>query len=265
MISNIVISVKKNLTKPHPITIQTREGLKKDRIDKYGMKKPIGGGFDLRVSKVNERRALLIIDTLCKWFQKNGIKIYQPFKNSIETKVVIDNQELRIRIEEKSKLTATVLKERWGGYDYYEREYTPTGELSLVIDNYCWGCSLKKVWRDGQTSKVEERLGEFISTLFEHAKVENERKQRLEAEAVEKEKQRQLQRYHEACRQYEQQMIDKLIQQSRDFIQSKEIQTYIDEVKRLAKEQYKDDHYTVELIAWIIWAESYAKELNPLN
>lgn len=77
------ISVKKNLTKPHPITVKTRDGLKKSQTDEYGMKKPWGGGFDLRVSKTNERRALLIIDTLCKWFEKNGCKIYLPFPDSI--------------------------------------------------------------------------------------------------------------------------------------------------------------------------------------
>jgi len=45
------IKVKKNLTKPHPITVKTRDGLKQSRTDEYGMKKPWGGGFDLRVSK----------------------------------------------------------------------------------------------------------------------------------------------------------------------------------------------------------------------
>lgn len=259
------INVRKNLTKPHPITVKTRDGLKKSRIDEYGMKKPMGGGFDLRVSKANERRALLIIDTLCKWFEKNSIKIYHPFNNSLVTKVVIDDQDIRIKIEEKSKLTAKVFKERWGEYDYYEREYTPTGQLSLVIDNYCWGCSLRKVWRDGKTTKVEEKLGEFVAALFEHAKVENERKQRLELEAFEREKQHKLQKYHEECEKQEKLMLDDLKKQSSDLIQSKEIRVYIDEVKSLAKEQYEDGHYPVDLTNWIRWAENYAAKLNPLN
>lgn len=46
------ISVKKNLTKPHLITVKTQDALKKCRIDEYGMKKPWKEGFDLRVSKV---------------------------------------------------------------------------------------------------------------------------------------------------------------------------------------------------------------------
>ena len=79
---------------------------------------------------------------MCKWFEKNGIRIYQPFEESTTTEVVIDDQSIRIKIEEKSKMTAKVLKERWGNYDYYDREYTPTEQLSLVIDNYCWGCGI---------------------------------------------------------------------------------------------------------------------------
>lgn len=160
------ISVKKNLTKPHLITVTTRDGLKRSQTDEYGMKKPWGGGFDLRVSKANERRALLIIDTLCKWFEKNDIKIHQPFKDSPTTEVIIDEQCIRIKIEEKSKLTAKNLTKSWGDYEYYTREYTPTEKLSLVIDIYCWGCGIRKVWTDAKTHTVEEKLDEFISAIF---------------------------------------------------------------------------------------------------
>lgn len=48
-------------------------------------------------------------------------------------------------------------------------------------------------------------------------------------------------------------------------MQSKELNAYIDEVKSLAKEQYKDGNYPVEVREWINWAENYARELNPLN
>ncbi|GIT98802.1 hypothetical protein [Sulfurovum sp. TSL1] len=259
------ISVKKTLTKLHPLTIKTRNGLKRSQTDEYGMKRPWKEGFDLRVSKVNERRALLIIDALCKWFEKNSIEIYQPFKESRTTEVIIDKQRIRIKIEEKSKLTSKTLTKGWGDYEYYTREYTPTEKLSLVIDNYCWGCSLRKVWTDGKTSKVEEKLGEFVATIFEHAQVEKEREQRLEAEAAERAKQKQLQKYNEACEKYEKQMLDDLMSQSRDFIQSRELKAYIEEVNSLAKEQYKDGNYPLELSDWINWAEAQAKKLNPLS
>jgi hypothetical protein len=259
------IRVNKNLTKPHPITVKTRDGLKKSQTDEYGMKKPWKEGFDLRVSKANERRALLIIDALCKWFEKNTIEIYQPFKESRTMEVIIDEQHIRIKIEEKSKLTSKTLTKGWGDYEYYTREYTPTGKLSLVIDNYCWGCSLRKVWIDGKSSKVEDKLDEFVATIFKHVKVEKEREQRLEAEAVERTKKRQLQKYHEACEKYEKQMLDDLQKQSSDLKKSKEIKAYIDEVKSLGKEQYGDGNYPVELEDWINWAENYVEELNPLS
>lgn len=259
------ICVKKNLTKPHPITVKTRDGLKRSRTDEYGMKKPWRGGFDLRVSKVNERRALLVIDTLCKWFEKNGIKIYQPFEESTTTEVVIDDQGIRIKIEEKSKLTAKVLTERWGNYDYYTREYTPTEELSLVIDNYCWGCGIRKVWRDGKTSKVEEKLGEFVSALFQHAEYKKQEELRREAEKLEWERQRKEKKYNEACEKLEKQMLEDLKKQSSDLMHSRKLKNYIDEVKNLAKKQYKNTNYPEELTEWIKWAESYTEELNPLS
>ncbi len=259
------IFVRKNLTKPHPITVKTRDELKRSRTDEYGMKKPWRGGFDLRVSKANERRALLIIDTLCKWFEKNSIKIYQPFEESTTTEVVIDGQSIRIKIEEKSKLTAKTLTKGWGNYEYYTREYTPTEQLSLVIDNYCWGCSLKKVWRDGKTSKVEDKLGEFVSALFQHAEHKKQRELQRKVEELERDKRRKEKKYSEACEKLEKQMLDELKAQSNDLKQSRELIAYIEEVENLAKEQYKDNNYPVELTNWMHWAERYATELNPLS
>ena len=259
------IFVRKNLTKPHPITVKTRDELKRSRTDEYGMKKPWRGGFDLRVSKVNERRALLIIDTLCKWFEKNSIKIYHPFQENTTTEVVIDGQSIRIKIEEKSKLTAKTLTKGWGNYEYYTREYTPTEELSLVIDNYCWGCGIRKVWRDGKTSKVEEKLGEFVSAMFQHSEYKKQEELRREAEKLERERQRKEKKYNEACKKVEKQMLDELKKQSTDLMQHRELLAYIDEVKDLANKQYKDTNYPIELTDWINWAESYAIELNPLN
>lgn len=245
------IFVRKNLTKAHPITVKTRDELKRSQTDEYGMKKPWRGGFDLRVSKVNERRALLIIDTLCKWFEKNSIKISHPFQESTTTEVVIDGQSIRIKIEEKSKLTAKTLTKGWGSYEYYTREYTPTEELSLVIDNYCWGCGIRKVWRDGKTSKVEEKLGEFVSALFQHAEQKKQRELRRKVEELERERQRKEKKYNEACEEVEKQMLDELKKQSTDLMQSRELLAYIDEVKDLAKKQYKDTNYPVELTEWI--------------
>ncbi len=60
-------------------------------------------------------------------------------------------------------------------------------------------------------------------------------------------------------------MYEELKKQSTDLKQSRELIAYIDEVKDLAKKQYKDTNYPVELTDWINWAESYATELNSLN
>ncbi len=259
------ISVKKNLTKPHPITVKTRDGLKRSRTDEYGMKKPWGGGFDLRVSKVNERRALLIIDTLCKWFEKNDIKIHLPFNENTITEVVIDNQSIRVKIEEKSKLTAKILTERWGNYDYYTREYTPTEELSLVIDNYCWGCGIRKVWRDGKTSKVEEKLGEFVSALFQHSEYEKQEELRREAEKLEWERQRKEKKYNEACEKLEKQMLEDLELNSSRLNRSRELKAYIDEARALAQKKYADNQYPEDLTNWLVWAENHVQMLNPLS
>lgn len=260
------VKVNKTLSTPHPLAVKTRVALKKSKKDEYGMKKPWEKSFDVRVSKGNEQRVLRIIDALCKWFDKNDITILQPFDNGVATYVVIDNQRIQIAIEEKSKLTGKKLDDRWGGsYQYYIREYTPTEQLSLVIKNYCWDCSIRKAWRDGKTSKVEEKLDEFVAALFQYAECEKARELRLETERIERERQYKLKRYNEACEKLEKEMLEDLKQQNRNAMYSRELSHYIDEVKIIAKKQYAEDEYPAELINWIHWAENYANELNPLG
>ena len=60
-------------------------------------------------------------------------------------------------------------------------------------------------------------------------------------------------------------MLDELKKQSTALKQRRELIAYMDEVKDLAKKQYKDTNYPVELTDWINQAESYATELNPLS
>ena len=104
-----------------------------------------------------------------------------------------------------------------------------------------------------------------MSALFQHAEYEKKEELRREAENLEWERQRKEKKYNEACEKLEKQMLDELKKQSTDLKQSRELIAYIDEVKYLAKKQYKDTNYPVELTDWINWAESYAAELNPLS
>ncbi len=134
-----------------------------------------------------------------------------------------------------------------------------------MIDNYCWGCSIRKVWNDGKTSKIEEKIGEFVNAIFEHATYNHERKLREVAKALEREKQQKLQRYKEVCESLEKQMLEDLIKQSNNLNKSSELAVYIEKVKSLAKKKYPDQNYPTELIDWISWTENYAQELNPLT
>jgi hypothetical protein len=262
---NIKIRVKQTLLNPHPLIAKTRTTLKTIKIDDYGMKKVIYNGINLRVSKVNENRALRIMDSVFKWFEKNGATISYPYKNNTDTYVIVDNEEIKIFIEEKSKYIGMIEK-RYGSYTRIERGYKPTGILSLGINPYCyWGCGLRKTWSDGKTGKLEDKVHEFIHSVYKHAELMKVRTLERKMENEAREKAFQEQKYIQKCKELEEKMIEELSKQSKDFFESQKIYSYIHEVRKSAKLQYSATAYPQELTNWIEWATNYAKNLNPIS
>ena len=90
-----------------------------------------------------------------------------------------------------------------------------------------------------------------MAALFQHAEYKKQRELRREAEKLERERQRKEKKYNEACEKLEKQMLDELKKQSTALKQRRELIAYMDEVKDLAKKQYKDTNYPVELTDWI--------------
>ena len=135
----------------------------------------------------------------------------------------------------------------------------------MVIDNYCFGCGIKKVWRDGKTSQVEEKLGEFVSALFQHAEYKKQRELRRKAEELEWERRRKEKQYSEACEKLEKQMLEDLELNSSRLHRSRELKAYIDEVRALAQKQYVNTQYPEDLTHWLVWAENHVQVLNPLS
>ena len=260
----IKIVVKKTLSNLHPLIERTRTVLKSIRIDDYEMKRTTRNAIDFRASKATENRALRIMDSLFKWFEKHGLEIITPYDNGVRTYVVIGEERIEIAIEEKSKYIGMVDRMSWG-YMRHMRGYEPTGKLYLMIRSYCWGCGLRKTWSDGTTGQLEEKLHEFIEGVYAIAAYEKERTQKRKVEDEKREKVRKEKEYIQQCKELEKKMLSNLRTQAKHFKKSRQISEYIAEVEQKAKEKYGDSPYPKELLDWFSWARKHAKQFHPLN
>ncbi len=254
------IVVKKNLTTPHDLIEKAQKELKICSPDNYG-RLSTRRAIAINVSRDNVKRALLIMDTIFKWFEKRGYKIRKPSNDSSRTLIAVDGIDIEIEIIEKSKLTGKV-KSNWG---YAYNQYKPSGDLTLKINTYTYDSKVQTNWSDGKMQTIEELLDSFIDSVFAIVLIEQKENERREQERLVQEERRKNRIYEEQCAQYENQLIDKLIKQSNDMAVSVRIREYVSAVEQRAKIQLSDENYPKELSDWLEWANKQADNIDPLN
>lgn len=254
------IAVKKNLTTSHDLIEKAQKELKACSPDKYG-RLSTRTAIAINVSRDSLKRALLIMDTIFKWFEKRGYKIRKPSNESSLTLIVVDGIDIEIEIIEKSKLTGKI-KSNWG-YEY--NQYQPSGDLTLKINTYTYDSKIQTNWSDGKMQTIEELLNSFIDSVFAIVLIRQKENERRERERLVQEERRKNRIYEEQCAQYENQLIEKLIKQSNDMAVSVRIREYVFAVEQRARTQFSDENYPKELSAWLEWANTQADNLDPLN
>lgn len=256
------IEVKKNLIGLHPFIVSTRDKLQKVHIDKYGVKRPGAGCLNLRISPVNEKRALKIMNALLLWFEKNDIKIELSARTQ-DTYVHINGQRISIAIEEKTSVSKRT-PEKWGSHTFYHTEFAPTNKLSLLIKEYCWE-NIQKVWSDGKRNQLEDILGEFIEGLYVFADYEKAQKEKRQREHEEYERKEQERKYLLQCAEHERDMEKNLDAQVQDWYFSEQLRRYILAVQEKADQTYQDQSYPDTFNAWLKWASEVADKRDPLK
>lgn len=254
------IAVKKNLITPHYFIEKAHKELKACSPDKYG-RLSSRRTIAVNVSRDNLKRALLIMDTIFKWFEKRGYSVRKPSNENSRTILVVDGIDIEIEIIEKSKVSGKV-KSHWG---YEHSEYKPSGDLTLKINTYTYGSMIQTNWSDGKMQTIEELLNGFIDSVFAIVVVRQNENKRREQEYLLSEERRKNRIYEEQCAQYENQLIEKLIKQSNDMAVSSRIREYISAVERRARMQFLDADYPKELSDWLEWAKKQADHMDPLN
>lgn len=201
------------------------------------------------------------MDTILKYFEKNGYQISNRYSSTF---VTIFDEKIPIYIEEKTKLTSKKLINTYGNYEHYERKYTPTGKLSLIIDKY-FSYGLKKHWKDKNNLPLENQVSEFIDGIFKYTKALRQERLKYKKQRQEEENKRKLEKYKIACEELENELILDLENQASNWRKSIELTKYIKEVEMQANQKFLNKKFPQELSDWLHWAKKHASNLNPFD
>jgi hypothetical protein len=192
------VKVPKTLHLPHRLTQVAKQLYKKSRFqhDRLMEGAWLGETFRIAVSPALFHRALIIMDTLVKEFERRGWAFEvkrSDYKRYPENTIRVDNNILTFKLREKLKQSKRTLsaeeeieKEK-RGYVYHEKVNEPTGELMLILEQRVKSVS-NPTLNDNRKYLIEDKLGFFFDWIIEASEVasENKIKRRKEDELRQK-------------------------------------------------------------------------------
>lgn len=166
------IRVKKSLHNPHPLVKEAQTKLA-DKSTNYNnlLWTKYENVIDLRVTKNTCNRALRIMDTILKEADNQGWTIKEPGYD--KTGFIINGSEVDFLLREKQKKTERVKSNSdWRGY---EKNYIPTGVLSLEIKSWSEDTEVELNFKDKKNIPLEEQINDFIVSLIKLAYIRRQR------------------------------------------------------------------------------------------
>ena len=245
------LTVSDKLRNPDPLIKEAKEDLKDKKPALWSRHQNLiytsTNNICIEVSKSNITRALLFMDTLIKLIKKRGHKI----KIERGTFIVINDEELKVRLKEFTKRVK--IEESNSSWDRYE--FIPSGALSFRIEGY-----QEKIWRDGKTGRIEDKLSTILATLELRAKKQKE--ERIEHELQNKLYQEQLakEKAYKVLKEKELENFNNLFQSATRWHKSQYIRNYINEFKEHSIKTNTLDDAKKE---WINWAIEKADWYDP--
>ena len=255
----------------HPLVEKTKQILSDGRTDSRGILWAAGEAprLDIRVSKDTLGRALRIVAAVLFALNEEGFEVVvkKCERGMGSTSVAIYGEEIRFGLIERSRQIKRPAPPNKGssltGYIYNRVELEPTGKLSIEIWNYYSG-GLKKVWRDGERSGLEEQLPKCVAGMMRIALREQaDRKAREEKERAE---QKQIEEVTEILHgiEAEEKKIKSLEREAAHWKRAQGIREYIAAVREKAVTE-TDSTEAAKTQEWITWAELQADRIDPLT
>ncbi len=254
------VTVRSRLSKPHPVTRDAQESLRRSRADEYGVKRAgYGTGLPMSASGANLARAVRILDAFVKALEGRGFEIVTIEEWGRQVTVARLGQEtIEFSIKERLRRVPHRLTpyereslERTGSEPYKKFDLAPTGDLSLRLERLEW-LSTPRSWSDGKKTSLEDKLGEAVvgvELAARELKTLRVRREADQARAQEVERQR---RSEARRRELERRRNEQLREMAIEWHERRIITRFLDEVE----EQLLGGSAAKEVSAFVAWARS---------
>jgi hypothetical protein len=292
-IQQIVVPPK--LVDPHPIIIRTEKSLRSAKPDAIrGVVRPSAEKtLCVIVSPALIERAMLIMDTLLKAMESEGMKIVVPEGNPKKpsssgtwdnqrsgypsrlpqqkiNSVMVEGEVLEIRLEEKVRQRDHVLTEedkkelKRSKYHYMPNyDFYPSGILLLrILDMERTG--VRNTWSDTGTHRLEDLLNSFLAGLVTAALEKRARRIQREKDDLEREERRRKTEERVNLRRQEENRVKKLEEQTSCWMRAQNIRQFVSAYKEMVVRKKGALEPGSEFEKWIVWANSQADRFDPL-
>ena len=258
---------QKRLHNPHPLVRRTRAKLEKCKPDKYGAIGAWGKQcLDLRIAPNSIDRALRIMDSLIKAFEKYGYTVGSDteWNNHPNSYVMIFGEKVKFSIYEGSIQS---LDKKWNEEDYFSShhkyKYRMSGKLQFQLDGR-YSRGIRNKWSDTVRKQIEDCLRDVLIGAIKLAHFACAERERREEEARRWEEER-IRRAEEQ-RRHEEEMKrrSELENQALSWNKSKQLRKFIAEVERKVSMQMCSVNDQTRMIEWLAWAKEHADRIDPL-
>lgn len=246
------------ITKPHQLTILSREFLKGKKPDMYGLvhcRPP--NGYWLAVSPLQVGRALRILDTLVKALQKAGFEIVTD-KKEHELQVLILGEAIPFHMRESYAQIPIPPEKRGKGYFSPAYEYLPKGVLSIQLPRYL--NEVKSSWSDGK-KPLEENLAAVFEGFLIAAVRYRERSEEFAARHAEFQERERIRAETEAEFAREQKQREVLMKEAQQWVVSQQVRDYISHIEALLTSGGTE--IPRPALQWLTDARTRAEQLDP--
>jgi len=271
-ISKIKLKVPKAIHQPHRLTVIAKEKYHKPTFeyDQLMIGAWQGDTYQVAVSPEQFPRAIRVMDTLLKYFDKQGwiFKAERINGQRIPTNVVtVDGHHISFKLREKSKQTIRDLNKEEtadkaaGRYVYYEKVNMPTGNLMLMLSEYVDG-TCQTSFIDKADFKIEDNLGAFIESILIAVEYNKQWK-------IERKKEEQVQEQKRVKRHQFNKLVDEevsriafLFEQYENWQKTEKAREFVEAVKTrmLSNGELSENQQD-----WLDWAEKILTVNDPIE
>lgn len=270
-VSKIKLTAPKTIHKPHTLTVIAKDKYHKPTFeyDQLMVKAWQADTYQIAVSPEQFPRAIRIMDTLLKYFDKQGWMFKAERINgqrSPTNVVTVDGHDISFKLREKSKQTIRDLNKEEtadkaaGRYVYYEKVNMPTGNLMLILSEYVDG-ACQTSFIDKPSFKVEDNLGAFIESILFAIEYNKQREIQWQKEEQQREIEREERRQFDNLVDEEVSSIAFLFEQYENWQKTEKAREFVEAVKTRMLSQGKLSENQQD---WLNWAENLLTINDPI-